>query len=138
MTGLRVLKAVTACAFLILMTTGWVFKFNAHGYNETLGSLRASFGDGAYIFIAIFSTASLVSMPILGMTGIVGMIASRQLGRSAFVLGFLCCALGATNLALWKKYGGMPAAGGRAGPTPVTPQSSQNPAQNRPAKVPKQ
>jgi hypothetical protein len=133
-TSLRVLKAITFCAFLVLITTAWVFRFNVHGYNQTLGSLRAGFGDGAYIFIAIFSVASLVSMPILGMTGIIGMIVSRRLGRSAFVLGFLCCALSAANLVLWKRYGGMPA--GDSGVSPVTQHASQDPPQKRPPKVP--
>jgi hypothetical protein len=134
-TGLRVLKAITVCAFLILITTAWVFKFNVHGYNQTLDSLHAGFGDGAYIFIAIFSVASLVSMPILGMTGIIGMIVSRRLGRSAFALGFLCFALSAANFVLWKRYGGVPT--GDSGITPVTQHASQDPPQKRPANVPK-
>ena len=64
-------------------------------------------------------------MPVLGVAGGTGMIASRRLGRSAFVLGFLCCVLSAANFALWKKYGGMPALGATNGPTPVTRQASQ-------------
>ena len=108
MTALRVLKALTVCAFLVLITTAWVFRFSLNGYAQTLTSLHASFGDGAYIFIAIFSVASLVTTPILAITGIVGMAASRRLGRPALILGFLCCALSFANLVLWKKYGGMP------------------------------
>lgn len=136
MIGLRLLKAVTVCAFLILITTAWVFKFDAHGYNQTLASLRARFGDGAYIFIAIFSVASLISMPFVGIAGAIGMIGSRRLGRSAFVLGFLCVALCVANFALWKRYGGVPAKGGAAAPTPVTHQASQDPPQKRRAKAP--
>lgn len=130
------LKGVTVCAFLILITTAWVFKFDAHGYNQTLGSLHKSLGDGAYVFIAIFSVASLLSMPILAMTGIIGMIASRRIGRSALALGLLCCVMSVANFVLWKKYGGMPTGGNATGPTPVTRQASQNPLQKRPAKVP--
>ena len=36
------------------------------------------------------------------------MAASRRLGRSALILGFLCCALSFANLVLGTKYGGMP------------------------------
>jgi hypothetical protein len=108
MTGLRVLKAVTAYAFLVLITTAWVYKFNANGYRQTLDSLRASLGDVAYVFIAIFAVASLVSTPILGIAGIIGMAASKRLGRSALILGLLCCVLSFANLVLWTKYGGMP------------------------------
>jgi cytochrome bd-type quinol oxidase subunit 2 len=108
MTGLRVLKAVTAYAFLVLITTAWVYKFNAKGYSQTLDSLRASFGDLAYVFIAIFSVGSMLSTPILGIAGIVGMVASIRLGRSALAWGFLCCLLSLANFVLWAKYGGMP------------------------------
>jgi hypothetical protein len=135
-TGLRALKAITVCAFLILITTAWVFRFNIHGYNQTLDNLHAGFGDGAYIFIAIFSVASLVSMPILGVTGIIGMIASRRLGRSAFLFGFLCFALSAANLVRWKRYGGVPA--GNSGVSPVTQHASQDPPRKRPGKTPQQ
>ena len=136
MTGLRWLKGVTVCGVLILITTAWAFKCDLHGYNQTLASLRASFGDSASIFIAIFSVASLVSMPFVGIAGAIGMIGSRRLGRSAFVLGFLCVVLSAANFVLWKKYGGVPAKGGATGPTPVTHQASQNPPQRRRANAP--
>jgi hypothetical protein len=108
MTALRVLKALTVCAFLVLITTAGVFRFSINGYTQTLTSLRASFGDGAYIFIAIFSVVTLVATPIFGITGIVAMGASRRLGRPALLLGFLCCAVSFANLLLMKKYGGMP------------------------------
>ena len=136
MIGLRWLKAVTVCAFLILITTAWVFRFDLHGYNQTLASLRSSFGDGAYIFIAIFSVASLISMPFVGIAGAIGMIGSRRLGRSAFLLGFLCVVLSVANFVLWKKYGGVPTKGGANGPTPVTHQASQDPPPKRRAKAP--
>jgi hypothetical protein len=128
MSQLRVLKGVTVYAFLILITTAWVYKFNPHGYNQTLGSLLKSFGPNAYIFIAIFSVASLVSIPIVGIAGLIGMIASRRLGRSALVWGFLCFVLSAANYVLWRKYGGMPE--GNSGITPVT--RSASPAAIRP------
>jgi hypothetical protein len=63
MTKLRRLKALTVYAFLVLVTTAWVHKFNAKGYQQTLHSLLKSFGVGAYVFILSFSVASLVSMP---------------------------------------------------------------------------
>ncbi len=138
MIGLRVLKAATVCAFLVLLTTAWVFRFDPSGYNQTLHSLRASSGDSAYIFIAIFSVVSLLSMPIFGMSGVVGMIMSRRLGRSAFMFGLVCCALSGANLVLWKKYGGMPAGGGATGPTPVTRQASQDPPKKHSAKGPQE
>jgi cytochrome bd-type quinol oxidase subunit 2 len=114
----RALKAVTVYALLILITTAWVYKFDPHGYNQTLDSLLKNFGPNAYIFIAIFSVASLVSIPIVGIAGLIGMIASRRLGRSALVWGFLCFVLSAANYVLWRKYGGMPE--GDSGITPVT------------------
>jgi hypothetical protein len=138
MIALRALKAVTVCAFLNLILTAWVFHFDPHGYNRTLDSLRASFGDGAYLLIAIFSVVGVISMPIFGLIGIVGMALSRQLGRSALVLGFLCCALTATDLLLWKKYGGMPSGNGATGPTPVTRKAAPPPPRRDPAKAPHQ
>ncbi len=108
MNQLRALKVVTLCALLVLVLTAWVYKFNPNGYTQTLDSLRKSYGDGAYVFIAIFSVVSLVSMPIFGIAGIVGMALSRRLGRSALIMGLLCCVLSFANLMLWKKYGGIP------------------------------
>ena len=108
MTKLRLLKASTVYAFLVLIATAWVYKFNANGYTQTLASLRASFGDLAYVFIAIFSVVSFLSMPIVGIAGVVSMAASKRLGRLALILGFLCCVLSFANLVLWTKYGGMP------------------------------
>lgn len=136
MIGLRLLKAVTVCAFVVLVTTAWVFRFDPHGYNQTLASLRASYGDVAYIFIGIFSVASLVCTPIFGIIGAVGMIGSRRLGRSALVLGVFCVVMSAANFVLWKKYGGVPPRGGTTGPTPVTQQATQDPPQQRRAKAP--
>ena len=66
MTQLRVLKAVTVCAFLVLLTTAWEYKFSLGGYRQTLDSLQKSYGANADIFIALFSVVSLVSMPIFG------------------------------------------------------------------------
>jgi DMSO/TMAO reductase YedYZ heme-binding membrane subunit len=108
MTQLRVLKVITVCAFLVLVITAWVYQFDVNGYTRTLASLRKSYGDSAYLFIALFSVVSLVSMPIFGIAGLVGMISSRRLGRSALILGLLCCVLSFANLVLWKKYGGIP------------------------------
>jgi hypothetical protein len=108
MTQLRVLKAVTVCAFLVLLMTAWVYKFSLGGYRQTLDSLQKGYGANAYVFIALFSVVSLVSMPIFGFAGLAGMVLSRRLGRSAFILGFLCCVLSFGNLMLWKKYGGIP------------------------------
>jgi len=118
MTQLRVLKAVTICAFLVLALTAWVYKFSVSGYSQTLDSLRKSYGDSAYLLIALFSVVSLVSMPVFGFAGLIGMVLSRRLGRSAFMLGFLCCVLSFANLALWKKYGGIPSHGGPDGIQP--------------------
>ena len=134
MAGLRVMKVLTLCALLVLMATAWVFRFDAHGYNETLGSLRRSFGDGAYIFIAIFSAASLVSVPIFAIVGVIGVIVSRRLGRAALVWALLCCAFTAGNLMLWKKYGGVPTHD--SGITPVNSRASQSPPAHRAGKVP--
>jgi hypothetical protein len=105
---MRVLKAFTVLGFLVLVTTAWVFKFNVNGYTQTLESLRRSFGDVAYIFIAIFSVATFVSTPIVGIAGIIGIVASRRLGRSALLYGFLCCLLSYLNFELLKNYGGIP------------------------------
>lgn len=136
--GLRVLKAATVCAFLVLLTTAWVFRFDPHGYNQTLAALRASYGDGAYIFIAIFSVVSLISIFIFGISGMLGMILSRRLGRSAFVVGLACCALSGANFVLWKNYGGVPPADAPSGPTPVTRQASQVPPTKHSAKSPQE
>lgn len=108
MTTLRVLKAVTVCAFVVLLLMAWVFRFNANGYSQTLTSLRHSWGDGAYIFIAIFSVVSLISTPLIGIAGLVGLAASKKLGRDALVCGLFCCAICFAQLVLWKNYGGMP------------------------------
>jgi hypothetical protein len=95
--------------------TAWVYKFDASGYRQTLDSLQTSYGATACIFIAIFSVVSLISMPIFGIAGLVGMVLSRRLGRSALILGFLCCVLSFANLVLWKKYGGIPSHNGAEG-----------------------
>jgi len=115
MTQLRVLKAVTACAFLVLITTAWVYKFSPGGYRQTLDSLQKSYGAGAYLFIALFSVVSLISMPIFGFAGLAGMVLSRRLGRPALILGLLCCVLSFANLVLWKKYAGIPSHSGPEG-----------------------
>jgi hypothetical protein len=128
MTQLRVLKLVTVYGFLILVITAWVYKFDPHGYNRTLDTLLKSIGANAYIFIAIFSVASLVSIPLVGIAGIIGIISSWRLGRSAFVCGLLCFVLSAANFELWKKYGGVPTnRPGTSGPTPVTQSAGQDP-----------
>jgi hypothetical protein len=89
--------------------TAWAHKFNADGYTQTLDSLQKSYGDAAYPFVALFSVVSMVSMPIFGtIAGIVGMALSGRLGRSALMLGFLCCVLCFANLVLSTKYGGVP------------------------------
>lgn len=119
MIQLRILKAVTVCAFLVLVITAWVYKFDPSGYRQTLDSLQKSYGATAYIFIAIFSVVSLISMPIFGIAGVVGMVSSRRLGRSAMILGFLCCVLSLANLVLWKKYGGIPSHDRPEGVQPV-------------------
>jgi hypothetical protein len=108
MTAMRMLKAVTVYALLVLITTAWVLKFSTDGYRQTLASLQASLGAGAYILIAIFSVATFVSTPIVAIAGIVGMAASRRLGRSALVWGFLCCLLSFANFVLLKNYSGVP------------------------------
>jgi hypothetical protein len=108
MTAIRVLKAVAVYAFLVLITTAWVLKFDVKGYQRTLSALQASFGDGAYIFIAIFSVATFVSTPLIGIAGLIGIAASRRLGRPAFVWGLLCCLLSYANFTLLKNYSGMP------------------------------
>lgn len=108
MTALRALKAVTVCAFLVLVMTAWVHRFNVDGYRQTLDSLEKSYGATAYLFIALFSVVSLISMPIFGVAGIIGMVLSKRLGRSALILGFLCCLLSYANFVLWQKYGGIP------------------------------
>jgi len=108
MTAMRVLKAITVYALLVLITTAWVLKSITNGYTQTLASLRTSLGDVAYVFIAIFSVATFVSTPIVGIAGIVGIVASRRLGRSASVWGLLCCVLSFANFVLLKNYSGMP------------------------------
>ena len=108
MTTLRVLKAVTVCGFVVLLMMAWVFRFNTNGYSQTLTSLHHSWGDGAYIFIAIFSVVSLISTPLIGIAGLVGLAASKKLGRDALVCGLFCCAICFAQLVLWKNYGGMP------------------------------
>jgi hypothetical protein len=138
MTALRVLKAVTVGALLVLLTTAGVFRFNVNGYSQTLSSLRASWGDGAYIFIAIFSVVSMVATPLLGIAGIVGMAASRKLGRQALLWGFLCCALSFANLVLWKNYGGMPThdSGIQAVQSTAKPATAPNQQKLKPATTP--
>ena len=81
MTATRALKAVTVYAFLVLITTASVLKFNANGYTQT---------------------------PIIGIADIVGIVASRTLGRSALVWGLFCCVLSFENFVLLKNYRGMP------------------------------
>jgi len=129
MTALRALKAATVCAFLVLIITAWVFRFSVSGYSQTFSSLRASWGGGAYIFVAIFSVTTLVATPSFGVAGIVGMAASRRLGREALLWGFLCCALSIANFVLLKKYGGMPTHDSGIQAVPQAAQPATTPAQ---------
>lgn len=119
MTQLRVLKAVTVSAFLVLALTAWVYRFSPGGYAQTLGSLQKSYGGNAYLFIALFSVVSLVSMPIFGVAGLIGIALSKRLGKSALILGFLCCVLSFANFVLWKEYGGIPSHDAPEGIQPI-------------------
>jgi hypothetical protein len=138
MTALRVLKAVTVCAFAVLLLMAWVFRFNANGYSQTLTSLRASWGDGAYIFIAIFSVVSLISTPLIGIAGLVGLAASKKLGRDALLCGLVCCAICFAQLLLWKNYGGMPThdSGIQAVRSTAKPAAAPNQQKLKPATTP--
>src|ERR1700677_2570332 len=108
MTTLRVLKAVTVWAFVVLLLMAWVFRFNTNGYSQTLTSLRHSWGDGAYILIAIFSVVSLISTTLIGIAGLIGLVASKKLGRRALVWRLAFCAIRFPQVVPWKNYGGMP------------------------------
>src|SRR6202453_3619148 len=132
MTTLRVLKAVTVCAFVVLLLMAWVFRFNTNGYSQTLTSLRHSWGDGAYILIAIFSVVSLISTPLIGIAGLIGLVASKKLGRDALVCGLSCCAICFAQLVLWKNYGGVPP---HDSCLPTVQSNAEPPAQPHPQKL---
>ncbi len=108
MAKLRWLQAVAIFGLLVLIVTAWVYKFDVNGYRQTLASLRASIDGNADIFIALFSVVSMISMPIVGISGIVGIALSSKLGRPALILGIACCALSFANYLLWRNYGGVP------------------------------
>jgi hypothetical protein len=130
---MRVLKAATIFALLMFIANCVAFHaFHTKGYGKTVQDLSATFGSAASVWVGLFSAGSLVSVPITGILGLVGMASSKQFGRSALVLGTLCCVLSAANFVLWKKYGGFPENHpGTTGPTPVSRQLSPDPPPHR-------
>lgn len=107
---LRILKAATVYAFLVVIGTRVAFYFfNGKDFNKTLHSQQSTWSLLLlFAFVAITGLASLLSIPITGVAGIVGMAAAKRYGSSAFIMGVLCCLLSAANLLLWTKYGSMP------------------------------
>jgi hypothetical protein len=109
MSSLRVLKAVTVYAFLVVVGTRVAFHFfNGKDFNKFVGHYNGWTFILIFAFVALTGAASLLSIPITAAAGLVGMAMAKRSGSSAFTLGFFCFALSAANFLLWTKYGSMP------------------------------
>jgi len=117
--AMRALKLATL--FTILMFIANCFVFNSiriRGYGKTIELFHPAFGATDSLVLGLFVAASMVSIPLMGIIGIIGIASSKRLGRNALIMGILCCVLTIGSWEMWKKYGGMPAPG-KEGPQPV-------------------
>jgi hypothetical protein len=120
---MRALKMATL--FTILMFIANCFVFNSiriRGYGKTIELFHPTFGSADSLVLALFSAASMVSIPLMGITGLIGIASSKRLGRNALIMGILCSILTVGSWEMWKRYGGMPARGSDKA-EPVTQQA---------------
>jgi len=133
MRAMRAVKVITV--FAVLLFIGNVLLFHSvatRGYGHTIDALHPTFGSADSLVLALFSVVRLVSIPAMALFGVIGILAAKQFGRPALLLGFLCCVLSASSFVLWKKYGGMPGTRpGTNGPTPVTRRATPVPSPRR-------
>lgn len=120
---MRALKVATL--FTVLMFAANCYVFNSiriRGYSKTIDLFHPTFGSADSLVLGLFSAASMVSIPLTGLVGVIGIASSKRLGRNALIMAILCCVLTIGSWEMWKKYGGMPAPG-KEGPQPVTHQA---------------
>lgn len=120
---MRALKVATL--FTILMFIANCFVFNSiriRGYGKTIELLHPTFGATDSLVLGLFAAASMVSIPLMGIIGVIAIASSRRLGRNAMIMGIVCCVLTIGSWEMWKKYGGMPAPGDSK-PKPVLQQA---------------
>lgn len=132
---MRAIKLITALAILLFIGNALLFySIATRGYGHAIDALKPTFGSADSLVLALISVVSLVSIPVTALFGVIGIVSAKRLGRSALVLGSLCCVLSAGSFVLWKKYGGVPGPDAPNGPTPVTRQATPNPPHRRNSK----
>jgi hypothetical protein len=120
---MRALKAATLFTVLMFIANCYVFNsIRIRGYTKTIELLHPTFGSTDSLVLGLFSAASMVSLPLMGIIGIIGIASSKRFGRSALIMGIVCCVLTVGSWEMWKKYGGIPAPG-KEGPKPVYQQT---------------
>ncbi len=120
---MRALKVATLFTVLMFIANCYVFNsIRVRGYGKTIELFHPAFGTADSLVLGLFVAASMVSIPLMGIIGVIAIASSKRLGRNALLMGILCCVLTAGSWELWKKYGGMPAPG-KEGPQPVTQQA---------------
>lgn len=116
---MRVLKVATLLTVLMFIANCYVFNsIRVRGYGKTIELFHPTFGAADSLVLGLFSAASMVSLPLMAIIGVIGIASSKRLGRSALMMGILCCVLTVGSWELWKTYGGMPKPGSE-GPKPV-------------------
>ncbi len=129
---MRAIKALTALAVLIFIGNAVLFYSVAtRGYGRTIDALTPVFGSYDSLVLALIAVASLMSIPVTALFGIIGIVLAKRFGRSALALGLLCCVLSAGIFVLWKEYSGAPGPTAPSGPAPVTRQATPNPPSRR-------
>ncbi len=120
---MRALKVATLLTILMFMANCYVFNsIRIRGYGKTIELFHPAFGSADSLVLGLFAAASMVSIPLMGIIGVIGIASSKRLGRNALIMGIVCCILTVGSWEMWKKYGGMPKPGNE-GPKPVTQQA---------------
>jgi uncharacterized membrane protein YwaF len=125
---MRVIKVLTILSVLMFIANAVMFySIATRGYGQTIDAVRPTFGSADSLMLALLSVFSLVSIPAMALFGVIGIVSAKKVGRSALVLGLLCCVLSAASFVLWEKYAGVPGSNAPNGPTPVTRQATPAP-----------
>lgn len=107
---MRALQLATLFTILMFIANCYVFNsIRVRGYGKTIELFHPTLGAADSLVLGLFVAASMVSIPLMAIIGVIGIAASKRLGRNALMMGILCCVLTVGSWEMWKKYGGMPA-----------------------------